>query len=391
MLIVARKNLFAERTRLAISVGGVALAVFLISILLSLYRGWDEKVGGFIEDSDVDVWIGTEGTSSFLAAASIVPTEGENGEKAAYTLNQNEAIEQWDAVIVRPLEGIILKSPREPGETETKGKRVDLQVIGYNTASGMGGPIKIEEGKSAPGPGEVIVDQALRKRYGADIGDALEAGGKDWEIVGISSGGDFVAVQTAFVDLTAAQEAMGIPGLATFYVLRLVEAENFKLDHEKFASDLELLQPGIRALTKAEFAKLTRDQILGEILPILLMVLALSFIVGLAVAGLTIYTATVEKAREFGILKAVGFKNRYLYRTVLEQSIVTGFLGFVIGIGITLIVGPFASDAVPQFVLYTRWQDVVFVSVVTVFMAAIAAIIPVRRLASIDPVAVFKA
>lgn len=30
MLLVARKNLFSERVRLAISVGGVALSVFLI-------------------------------------------------------------------------------------------------------------------------------------------------------------------------------------------------------------------------------------------------------------------------------------------------------------------------------------------------------------------------
>ena len=34
MLLVARKNLLTERTRLAISVGGVALSVFLIDIPL---------------------------------------------------------------------------------------------------------------------------------------------------------------------------------------------------------------------------------------------------------------------------------------------------------------------------------------------------------------------
>ena len=391
MLLVARKNLFAERTRLAISVGGVALAVFLISILLSLYRGWDERVGGFIEYSNVDVWIGTEGTSSFLAAASIVPTEGDQADSAAYTLDHNEAVAHWDAVIVRPVEGIILDGPGDPSvpEGKLKGKRVNLQVIGYNTASGIGGPIRIEEGKANPAAGEVIIDKALRKRYGSDFGDTIAAGGKDWKVVGISSGGDFVAVQTVFVDLTAAQDALGIKGLATFYALQLKPIQN--LDHEKFASDLESLQPGIRVLTKAEFARLTRDQILGQILPILLMVLGLSFIVGLAVAGLTIYTATVEKAREYGILKAVGFKNWYLYRAVLEQSVVTGFLGFVIGVGITLVLGPFASDQVPQFVLYTKWQDIAGVAAVTVLMAAVAAFIPVRRLASIDPVAVFKA
>ncbi|MCI0883739.1 MAG: hypothetical protein J4O13_05060, partial [Chloroflexi bacterium] len=75
MLLVARKNLFSERTRLAIAVGGIALSVFLISLLLSLFRGWDEKVGKFVEDSNVDIWVGAIGTNDFISAASLVPLD----------------------------------------------------------------------------------------------------------------------------------------------------------------------------------------------------------------------------------------------------------------------------------------------------------------------------
>ena len=50
MLIIARKNLFHEQIRLAISVGGIALSVFLMGILLSLFRGWNEKVGEYVEE-----------------------------------------------------------------------------------------------------------------------------------------------------------------------------------------------------------------------------------------------------------------------------------------------------------------------------------------------------
>jgi putative ABC transport system permease protein len=176
-------------------------------------------------------------------------------------------------------------------------------------------------------------------------------------------------------------------GLTTFVVLKMKP----DVDAARFANDIENLRPDVTAFSRDEFASNTRDRILGEVLPIIAVVLLLAFIVGLAVAGLTIYTATVEKAREYGILKAVGFPNRYLYRAVLEQSVVTGFLGFVIGVGLTLIIGPFASDLVPQFVLFTRWQDILGVAGVTVLMSAIAAYVPVRRLAAIDPVAVFKA
>jgi len=73
MLLVARKNLFAEKTRLAISIGGIALSVFLIGILLSLFRGWSERVGSFVEDVPADLWVASEGTTDFTAAASILP------------------------------------------------------------------------------------------------------------------------------------------------------------------------------------------------------------------------------------------------------------------------------------------------------------------------------
>jgi putative ABC transport system permease protein len=364
----------------------VALAVFLISLLLSLYRGWDERVGGFVEDSAIDVWIGSQGTQSFLAAASILPTEGTEGDGARDFLNDNPSVERWDHLIVRPLEGIKVKLPRDDSDPRS-GTKMDLQFIGYNPATGMGGPLEIIEGKEAPGPGEVIVDEALRGRYGLKIGDIVYAGGLDWTVVGISSGGDFVAVQTVFVDIESARRALGMQGLATFYVIDMKE----EADEVDFANDLGLLFPQIVAVPREEFAQATRDRILGEILPILIAVLALAFIVGLAVAGLTIYTATVEKAREYGILKALGFKNAYLYRVVLEQSLITGALGFVLGAGLTLAVSPFARDFVPQFVTFVKWQDILLVAGATLVMSGIAAYVPVRRLATIDPVTVFKA
>jgi len=101
--------------------------------------------------------------------------------------------------------------------------------------------------------------------------------------------------------------------------------------------------------------------------------------------------AVLSQFRDIGVLKAVGFTNGYLYRLVTEQSVVTGLLGFLLGAGLTIVVGPFAQDIVPQFVVFVRWQDVLVVFGVTLAMALIAAYVPVRRLAEIDPVTVFKA
>jgi putative ABC transport system permease protein len=145
------------------------------------------------------------------------------------------------------------------------------------------------------------------------------------------------------------------------------------------------------AITSDDFAAATRDRVLSDVIPILMVILILAFTVGLVVAALTIYTATVEKAREYGILKAVGFSNGYLYRVVFEQSLVMGLLGFLIGAGLTVVVGPLTQEVVPQFVVFIRWQDVLGVAGFTLLMVLIAAYVPTRRLAAIDPVAVFKA
>ena len=379
MLLVARKNLFSERTRLAIAVGGIALSVFLISLLLSLYRGWDEKVGKFVEDSDVDVWVGAVGTKDFMRAASLVPLEG-----SSEAFDNSVPIKEWAPVIVRPMVGVKVEFPRDP---DNPGTELDIHLIGYDVRTGLGGPIKVVKGKEAPGPGEIIIDKALSSRYNIDLDDVISAGGKEWTVVGISQGGDFVASQTVFVSLEQAQETLQMEGQATFIVFDLFET----VDEEQFAADVATLAPGAVGFTRNQFAANTREVILGEVLPILTMVLALAFVVGLAVSGLTIYTATIEKSREYGILKAVGFKNSYLYRLVFEQSMVTGALGFIIGIGLTLLFGPLFGDRVPQFVTLVRWQDVLAVFGATVLMSLFAGYVPVRRLAAIDPVAVFRA
>jgi len=388
MLLVARKNLFSERTRLAIAVGGVALSVFLISLLLSLYRGWDEKVGGFVEKSNVDLWLGSEGAEDFLTAASLLPTEGKEADQAKEYLDSYPSIDQWSPLIVRLMQGVRVE--RISATEEKVGSKIDIHFIGFDPNTRLGGPIEVVEGKDTPGPGEVIIDEKLSDRHGFAIGDILRAGGRDWTVVGKSRGGDFIATQTVFVTHAEAQVALRMPGATTFYVIRVRPG----VDSAQLGAALEdqaaRNEAPIVTHTREEFAKSTRERVTSNVLPILFVVLGLAFIVGVSVAGLTIYTATIEKSREYGILKAVGFRNTYLYRLVFEQSALTALLGFGLGMGLTFIAGPFASDYVPQFVLFTRWQDVLFVAGVTVVMALIAAYIPVRKLAAIDPVSVFK-
>jgi putative ABC transport system permease protein len=374
MLLVARKNLFAERTRLGISVGGVALSVFLIGILLSLYRGWSQQVGGFVENVPADLWATSDGTTDFVAAGSVLP------DSLGVQLKLIPEVDVVSPLIVRPM--AVYRSGGSRSDT------FDLQLVGYDPQVGLGGPLAVVEGKSPPGPGEVVVDVEMSKRHGVQIGDRLVKGTKSLIVSGFSSGGDFIYTQVGFATLDTTIDFLELEPSTqrTFFVLTLHDPKQ----RDVVANRVELAAPGVQMVTGEDFANETRDRILSNILPILIVVLVVAFVVGLAVAGLTIYTATVEKSREYGILKAEGFTNPYLYRVVFEQSMITGILGFLLGAGVTILLAPFAQDAVPQFVVWVRWQDIAGIAAATLIMALIAAYIPVRRLSNIDPVMVFK-
>jgi putative ABC transport system permease protein len=374
MLLVARKNLTSERTRLAISVGGIALSVFLIGILVALFRGWDEKVGEYVEKVPADLWVASDGATDFIQAGSVLP------DSVGTLLGLLPEVDTVSPLIVRPMELAKEGTDRDDG--------FDIQIVGYDPAIGLGGPLAVVEGKSPPGPGEIVIDKGLSDRYDVDIGDRLVRGSSSLTVVGKSSGGDFVFTQVAFVTLETAVDFLGIePNTQrTFFLLTLEDPAQT----EVVAKRLEANAPGVIFITGAEFADETRDRILGNILPMLVVVLTVAFIVGLSVAGLTIYTATVEKSREYGILKAEGFTNGFLYQVVLAQSLVTSALGFLLGASATVLAAPFAQDLVPQFVVFVRWQDILGITAATLIMALIAAFIPVRRLAKIDPVMVFK-
>ncbi len=358
----------AEKMRFAFSAAGIGLAVFLITVLLGIFQGWNNKVGGFVSEVDTDIWIARDGTTDFINAASILP--GAMGE---------EMLARDDVAAVYPL---IVR----PMAFEHDGSKVEVHLIGYDVESGVGGPAKIIKGEGDPSGNEIVIDDVLSKISGVGIGDELESSGMTLTITGIASGGNFAFTQAGFVSEETAAELLGMGDLVTFWLVTLEEGA----DVSATAADIASTTDGVEVFTSGEFASATRHRILDNVLPILFLIVGLAFIVGIAITSLTIYTATIERAREFGIMKAIGFNNRDLYSLVVMQSVITGAIGFVFGVLLTILLSLFIDAAMPAFVILIRPIDVLFVLLATILMAAAAAIIPARRVGGVDPAIAFK-
>ena len=104
MVPLATRNLLADTRRFAMSVAGVAFAVLLVLIVLSLYRGWSD-VGRLYERLPGELWLSQSATSDPFHSTSFLPlTDGGAGPRCARDSAGGLA---W----VRPLVG---EPPRVP-------------------------------------------------------------------------------------------------------------------------------------------------------------------------------------------------------------------------------------------------------------------------------------
>lgn len=148
--------------------------------------------------------------------------------------------------------------------------------------------------------------------------------------------------------------------------------------------------PGTQPILEDDFIDKNLADIREGFLPIVLVLVIVAFVIGTAVIGLTIYTATLEKRREYGVLKVLGVSSRRLYSIVSLQSLVSGAVGFTVGIALTLLLGWGLEQLLPSFVISFAGVDFALAAGATLLMSLLAAFLPARPVARLDPAEVFR-
>lgn len=366
MVPVARKNLFADKIRFLISVGGITLAVMLILVLQSVYQGFNKEAGSFVADMPADLWVGQTGVSDLFHSRSVLPDD------LAPAIEETEGV---DYVFVLNNHGQV-KFQQDGGEVATWVMSIDPGSVDLPALENR-----------VPDKGEIFIDTILAKKDGISTGDVLEYGESTFTVTYIGDIGNVILSQYSFISPEDYLDLFGAPGIVNFYLVGL----NDPSQATGVTQALEDRLPDTTVLTRDTFAANSRDVVTDFFLPILLVVVIVAFVVGLAVLGITIYTITIEKTREYGIMKAIGASGGYLYRMVVYQSLIVGLIGFALGVVSSFGLNALASEFVPEFVTEIRLQDVLMVGGVAAVMSVLAALIPVRRVASIDPALVFRA
>jgi putative ABC transport system permease protein len=112
--------------------------------------------------------------------------------------------------------------------------------------------------------------------------------------------------------------------------------------------------------------------------------------IGLAVMALTVYTATLSRSAEYGVLKALGARIAQLYRVVLAQAYMSVALGFALGVALTGALTLAVPRMVSNIAMTISVGALVKVGVVSLVIAGLSAVLPIRQIARVDPAQVFK-
>ena len=368
MIRLALRNLFQNKVRLLISVGGVALALLLILALDAIFTGVESRVTAYINNSGADVWVSQEDVFNMHMASSSLP------DSVARKVKIIPAVES-----VSPI--LYLTNNVIAGD-----ERNLAYIIGLPERATLGIPWNVASGRALPRKGEAIIDSNVAEKSGIGLGDTVEILGEDFKVVGLTRETSSLTNSIAFISMKDFENIRNNYGTFSFLLVRVREGQSPGVVAQQIMARVR----DVTAQPRIQFATQERKVIKDMSTDVITIMNLIGFLIGLAVMALTVYTSTLSRRREYGMLKALGARNQDLYITVLAQAILSVILGFLFGLAITLLLTVAVRFMGINLVLEVSSFSLFKVGSLSILIAAISAVIPIRQISGLDPAMVFR-
>src|SRR5256885_2438011 len=315
------RSLWARRLTTALTLGGVALVVFVFAGVLMLARGLEATL---VETGSPDNAIvlrrsaGSELVSQIdRGTASVLETQPEiAAAKDGRPLLSREVL-----VIIN------LYKKTTNGMSNVSVRGVSPQAFELRPG------FRIVEGKPFQfGTHEIVVGKNIANRFrGVALGAELGFGGDRWTVVGIADAGGTGFDSEIWGDADQLMQAFGRPVYSSVtFRLRTpgeFDAVKARLQADPRSQSLELKR-------EREFYR-EQSQAMGKFIKILGLVVTIIFSIGAMIgAMITMYAAVANRVVEVGTMRALGFRRRSILAAFLTESIVLAIVGGALGIAL---------------------------------------------------------
>ena len=358
---LARRNLFADRHRLAASVVGVGLAVMLILLLDGMWAGIRRQATAYPDHVGGDLYVLQPGVRDLTAGVGSVPMATLETVRASPDV-------AW-ASPVRTAYVIL----------QIHGTKVAAYLVGTGPGE-RGGPWSLASGRTPSADDEIAISTVLARRHAIRVGASLDVMGHQLRVVGLSRSNGYM-FPYLFVTHASLDKLAGSSGATSFILVGTAKPD-------VLAAHLRV--QGLNVLTRAQVAINDRKLATGIFgSPVRLMV-GIGLGAGTMIIALTAYTAIVERRREYGIVKAMGATRGRLVVLALAQTLTLAALGLAAG-WVLFLGGRWVIVATrPQFTVLLTAGAIGRAAAAALAMALFAAVVPARRLADVEPAVAYR-
>jgi putative ABC transport system permease protein len=261
--------------------------------------------------------------------------------------------------------------------------REDLANIFYD--------IEVVQGRAlaptdADAPVAVVGEVAAERNHLA-IGDELRlTPDARFTIVGLMRTGGGLLDNSIAVPLAPLQRALGISDRVSFFAVNLAEPGLA----DRTAAALHEAFPDLGFQTRADLLSVLKKGI--EVSDVVrLGISAIALIVGAIAVANTMLMSVFERTREFGVVRAVGGRPRFLFALVLAESLLLSLIGGAGGVLLgrlgAIVVNEVARGLIGLEVAAVTGRLVLFAVAVASAMGLLSGLVPAARAARI-PIAV---
>ncbi len=356
---MAVQSLWQRTTRTLLALGVIGITVGGIMALEAMVRSMTDLIGGMAGDAEI-----------MIRQAGIADT--------GYSVI-DERIGDRIAVMpeVQSANGLIITASALPDA----GMFFILQGFepqGYSIRR-----FNVTEGEHLTSNRQMMIGRMIADALHKEPGDTIEIGKSRFRIVGIFESGSGWQEMGGVISLRDAQTFSGKPHKVSMYMVKLHDPSQAQTVVEKINTQY----PDVHAALTGEFAEQMPDMQSMDAMMGAISFLAI-FVGGIGVMN-TMLMAVLERTREIGVLRALGWRRRRVLGMIMRESALLGILGGLVGIGIAFSIGyglsraPLVGDA-----LTLVWELDIFVRAIGIALALgiLGGIYPAVRATYLQPV-----
>ncbi len=335
------RNLWTRRLTMSLTVGGIALVVFVFAAVLMLSEGVRQTLVS--TGSDDNVIIIRKSAQSELVSAI-------GRESVANISTFPEVAVGADGKPMATADVVTIVNLSKKGTT---GGMANVPVRGVSPgAMAMRPQVKMKEGRMfRQGSSEIIVSDAIASQFdGAEIGQTIQIGTGHWLIVGIFDAGRSGFASEIWADADQLMLAFNRPVYSSLTV-KLKDVNDFDAFKNRLQADQRLadLEPKREKTFYEE-----QSQGLAVFIRVLGLIITIIFSAGAMIgAMITMYAAVANRTVEIGTLRALGFGRRSILTAFLLEAIFLSLIGGIIGLALASFL-EFVSFSTTNFTSFTE-------------------------------------